>query len=368
MKKILAMLVLLLSLTLCMVSCNGAKNDDGTTPDTGSDKPADTTNDKEDEKPGNTTVDVEAEKYAAALNLIKEGKYAEAQKALSELGDYKDAKKLLTQFYYVPSAATLETDDEVLTAEFFYDENNLPTRTALTGEDGITKNAIFTYDNNLDLIKEFFEDHEYGDTTYTYTYDESRRVIKEVYATEETVIYTIDREYDESGKLSKVTQTYPEEELSHCYSFTYDDKGKMVTELYTSSNGDSSTTVFTYDENGKKLKGVCTYSDGTISESVYTYDENGNMIKDTYIYDGEVADFFEYTYDANGNLIKEVYIVEGDLYFSYEYTYDEQGNATKIVHTDDEGSVEIKNVEYKLVYISVDVTDQIDRIIKFYYL
>ena len=155
MKKILAMLVLLLSLTLCMISCNGAKNDDGTTPDTGSDKPADTTNDKEDEKPGNTTVDVEAEKYAAALNLIKEGKYAEAQKALSELGDYKDAKKLLTQFYYVPSAATFETEDEVLTAEFFYDADNLPTRIVIIGKDGGTHTVDYTYDETRTLSRNF---------------------------------------------------------------------------------------------------------------------------------------------------------------------------------------------------------------------
>ena len=47
--------------------------------------------------------------------------------------------------------------------------------------------------------------------------------------------------------------------------------------------------------------------------------------------------------------------------------HDDKGNAIKEIHTDEEGNVETKEVEYKLVYIAAETSKEIDRLLEFIY-
>ena len=83
-----------------------------------------------------------------------------------------------------------------------------------------------------------------------------------------------------------------------------------------------------------------------------------------YLSDLRLVYAYDYV-DAKGNLIEEVCISEGELEYSYEYTYDEHGHITKAVYDNGEGSIDTKTLELKLVYISLDVTEQIKDIFEF---
>ena len=76
---------------------------------------------------------------------------------------------------------------------------------------------------------------------------------------------------------------------------------------------------------------------------------------------------FIFAYDEKGNLIKKSLVYDGKEDYSFTYTYDEYGNVIKKVYKDRDGAVETKEVEYKLVFVSKEVTEQIEKVYGFDY-
>ena len=318
MKKILALLIVLCLLASCLVACDsGARYDD-------------------------------------AKALIEEGKYEEAYAILADLGDYKDAKELLANFYYAPVSGEYIEDGEALTVEFLYDENNLLIRTVKTTADGGKYIVDYTYDANHDLIKETYSGLDVGEAVYTY--DAERRLIKEAYVD-------------------------AKEGSSSSHEYTYDADGNRLTEVYVDGDGDDGyTMVDTYEngvwvgsvaiyEDGVRYESVCTYdakgnlikeefegTDGIIGSYAYTYDENGNLLEERDVYSDGWEETYTYTYDADGNVLTASGVYSDGYEYSYVYTYDENGNRVKIVYTDSDGAAETKEVEYKLVYIPFSIS------------
>ena len=96
-----------------------------------------------------------------------------------KLGDYKDAKEKLAHFRYVPATAGYDEDGEVYTAEFFYNEYNLPIRSTHVDSHGKVRTVDYTYDENNNLIKEYYLEADGVETIYEYEYDANRNMIAE---------------------------------------------------------------------------------------------------------------------------------------------------------------------------------------------
>lgn len=134
MKKFVCLFILICMLSICLVSCNSIR-------------------------------------YNEALDLIAEGNYEAAHKMFEKLDSYKDAKKQLKYFHYVP--VKVEYHDNSF-CDFFYNENNLPKQTIDTNSDGGKSIRDYTYDANGNIIKEVCTDPdgdiEFVDITYKFVY------------------------------------------------------------------------------------------------------------------------------------------------------------------------------------------------------
>ncbi len=129
---------------------------------------------------------------------------------------------------------------------------------------------------------------------------------------------------------------YVDGSFSYSNTYTYDSYGNVLTKVYLSVNGTTSTIYhsYTYDSNGKILSETVknNYSTGTDIYS-YTYDSSGNLTKKT-------SDYYTYTYtyDSNGNLTEEDEEDGGILMYITTYTYDSEGRVKESVLTTPSGS------------------------------
>ena len=154
--------------------------------------------------------------------------------------------------------------------------------------------------------------------------------------------------------------------------YNYDEKGNVISVVYTANTDHVYKIEYTYDENGRLSK-ISTYHDGSkIGTRKYTYDENGNIIKNIYTNSSGETDVSEYTYDKNGNIIKAVNPVVDDVavprktdyidallldpsYLGYdvlsvEHSYDKNGNLGKISCYDYRHNVIIGTTEHSFEY------------------
>ena len=321
MKKILALLIVLCLLAPCLVACDSAKYDD-------------------------------------AKALIEEGKYEEAYAILTELGDYKDAKAMLANFYYIPVSGTYTEDGETLMTEFFYTAENLPLRAVEKLGAEVAYTADYTYDDNFDLVKIVYGGGEPGE--FVYTYDDERRLIKEEHSYGDGEFYSYEYTYDEDGNCISSVFWYPDGGCTTDYTY---ENGILLRTVETYEDGSVYTTDFFYDEAGKLVREELESTDGLSGTYTYSYDESGNMVEEHDVYsDGESAVYI-YTYDEKGNKLTANVAYTDNFSYSYEYTYDENGNLTKLVYTDPDGVIQGWEREYKLVYIPCGITEQIERVI-----
>ena len=66
-------------------------------------------------------------------------------------------------------------------------------------------------------------------------------------------------------------------------------------------------------------------------------------------------------------MIKHVYIDGEGNRFVFEYEYDTYGNVVKRVYTNHEGVVQTTTVEYDMVYIPFELSDEILKMFKLEY-
>ena len=265
------------------------------------------------------------QKYQNALELIQSGEYIEAYKLILELGNYKDAKKELAKFHFVPTETVrkfAENGEEFevhSTENIFLNEQSLPSKWSYSWSDGGSYSMDATYDQNGNLIKV-----DGGDG----------------YITEWT--------YDANGNCIKMVMSGGED--SPCiYEYTYDANGNILQEVNEFINKgikNTRTIDYTYDAKGNLIKQVTTYATGGGHVYDYTYDANGNLIKQERTYDGSLECVFDYTYGAYGNLIKEEETHSDGRKYTDEYTYDANGNCIKTTHTGYDGNQEIIDYTY----------------------
>ncbi len=309
---------------------------------------------------------VKEEKYQNVLSLIKGGNYAEAYKLIGELGDYKDAKKELAKFHYVPTKMNYEDNNEdgelekYMTKVITYNEQNLPTQVVCHYVDDYKEIYDYTYDASGNLIKAVYTFPD-NYAICEYTYDVNGNIIKQATTNSNGSKYTSDYTYDANGNCIKMVDI-KHNDLADIYGYTYDTNGNLIKEVVTYPDGSNNVIEYTYDTKGNPIKKVEThpYSDDKYVTD-YIYDANGNCIKKIRTEDGGSEDIYDYTYDASKNCIKEIHTDSSGNMVVYDYTYDANGNLIKYEATysysdfDDKSMIEI---EYMLVYIDREFSNE----------
>ncbi len=179
---------------------------------------------------------------------------------------------------------TLYTEDgEVMSVnEYTRDaEGNVVRSLATSGDGEVISCNEYVYENGR--LTE--ETDSYGDSVYyyTYAYDEMGNVIhteaRDPYGTTVT-----DSVFDEEGRMVQCEQsgTFG----SSVQVWTYDERGLEVKYEFTDSSGSYSTEDYTYDEEGKILTDV--YRNGGFTRSMtYTYDREAKKMTCLVLYEYE---------------------------------------------------------------------------------
>ena len=177
---------------------------------------------------------------------------------------------------------------------------------------------------------------------YTFHYDQNENILEEIYRkwSDDQSEYTIESTsyiYDKEGKLSEKyvrngdSQHPPTDDFAYKTIYSYDDKGRLVEQVYYDMEGNPQKKyLHQYDEQKRETKQ--TYyeyyksKDGEIKEYLWnttttTYDEESNSVET--IYNRGVSMMKITTkYDENRNMIEEIcecgYDRENEIY-KYEY-------------------------------------------------
>jgi len=196
------------------------------------------------------------------------------------------------------------------------------------GEEG---KAVMTLDSAGRMLSRS-EDFQYeNDAEYTFKYDKNGNMVNavaKILADGEMIVKGY-KEYTYgsgnrlvSGKV--LEELSPEPDIT---SYTYDKKGRVISEEFTGPNTGTGTTTYTYDSKGRLLTKVKESDLENVFEK-YTYNENGWPLtiegKDNY------NSFYEEdTYDDAGNMIKAVCTFDEEVTVTHFFTYDKKGNWTE---------------------------------------
>ena len=195
--------------------------------------------------------------------------------------------------------------------------------------------------------------------------------------------------YDEYGRKTEYFGINADGSRSWVTQYSYDENGNLIEER----TGDS-VSVMTYDEAGRLVSDISYYKDECRAENYFVYDEAGFVIEETRIerYSGEVTYTFTMTYDENhtqatieqfkngepNGVTTETYNVDGQVLTSTVHdangnwkrttiwTYDEEGRLLQeenysrsetqadyltIYTYDENGLLLSKNVDYYYGYL-----------------
>ena len=125
------------------------------------------------------------------------------------------------------------------------------------------------------------------------------------------------------------------------YTVTLNDQNLPATVVEEYSTGYKHTGVYTYDERGVVIRQECTDTEGEKDVYEATFDANGNYLTETVTdKDGNVSKF-DYTYNEKGQQIKVVTTNAADYYRSYTIAYDDLGREIEVLFEfDDENIIE----------------------------
>ncbi|MBE6607046.1 MAG: RHS repeat protein [Ruminococcaceae bacterium] len=306
-----------------------------------------------------------SKKYNEALDLLDAGEHEAAYEILKELGNYKDSEELLKKFRYVLETIeyrTITTDGTLVSGD--------PSIYTYTSDGLLSKNTFgervseFIYDKNKNLIKTVSTDG----LVREYSYDDMGNVIKDISYSGETPMHGYEYSFDKSGNMIKKTvlqnMNTDFDYLSTRFTvdYTYDENGKLITALETSSNGSEYRVDYIYDENGRLIREDEIIDDGMVTIVEYAYDESDKILKETNYYNEYVID---YTYDAKGNLVEEKRSGKSaSLDYTYEYIYDENGLLVRENQLSYFGSVS-KEVKITVDYTYDDAGNLIKKILDY---
>ena len=367
MKRFLSLFIVTCLLLACLASCNDVAPDadDGKAPDVDDGK-----------APENSLVEPY---YGAPVKIVMT--YSNASPSVADGG--ADSCELL------PKRRNRKS-------EVFYNERNLPVKHVITYDDGDQAVFDLEYDEKNNLIRKAYSYSGKLVYEYEYIYDESNNLVRKSYSLHGSD-YVYEYDYDENGNLIYDSTFEEWRDTKIIKRYTYDDNGKMVKYQYSTTYSFHNDTTYVYDSEGRLIEATETNADGkyTTGTHTFTYDADGRLIKKVFTC-GDQTEMREYTYDASGNLSTEVYTViygNGSVYsltdeyqydeknnltrhvytdraggrFVYEYAYDEYGNRVKRVFTGPDGMVQTVTVEYNMVYIPFELSDEISEMLTLEY-
>ncbi len=129
-----------------------------------------------------------------------------------------------------------------------------------------------------------------------------------------------------SFKYSKKTESR-NNEVVYIQSFTYDKHGKVIEHHLEDIKYplDSKTYKYEYDDLGRPIKTVTTSSGGAVEKITWKYDESGNVVEKKTMVNGALDNLVENSYDEKGN---HTWSRETDMYYSAEreMEYNENGD------------------------------------------
>lgn len=145
-------------------------------------------------------------------------------------------------------------------------------------------------------------------------------------------------EYNNSGNLIKETRHTADGIFQLDYSYSYDEKGKMIKATGRRMRKEKIVPYeyfYKYDQKGNQIESIGYGTDGSvISRYTARYDENDNYIEGISYQDGVAVSKYDAEYDERNNLIKEskykVYRYKGSEHYQLEYkhlySYDNENN------------------------------------------
>ena len=222
--------------------------------------------------------------------------YNKAGKVEKETAYYDDCEDITTYTYNKAGKLTQEVRTQSYedhtraqtTTTYTYDKNGNETKMIIVKHDrsgGVDKESYVSVYNDKNLCVKVIQKYLYTNGNHTerssdvmtYTYDNNGNVIKEVYKTtyedgsRRTVVFS--STFDDDNRLVKYVTTEKSSDYPHktIKAFSYNKKGKLVKEATVTKddNGvEKSIETYTYDKAGNLVEYVCSGSSG---ESVTTY-------------------------------------------------------------------------------------------------
>ena len=391
MKKILSLLILICLVSLLFISCNQnplkADPDDEMGSEINSDeKKTPEINSDEEKAPEANDGDEKNTEYGELYYAIP----VRVVTTYSDCGEIIQATDCEGHVYETVSPNHNHVDEVV------YNERNLPVKQTVTLNTGRQYTYEYEYDDNSNIIRKAFSGSEKVIYEYKYIYDENNRLVKRIFIHNGTENNIVEYAYDENGNLTYESELTVWSDMKIVNRYTYDDSGKLIKDEYSTSFESYNDTDYIYndkgqvvrinescgggkyipgnhdlfyDEAGNLTKKIFNTKDRTNAKK-YSYDERGNLIRVAFFqirgnYINCTTD--DYEYDENNNMIKHVYIDGEGNRFVFEYEYDTYGNVVKRVYTNHKGVVQTTTVEYDMVYIPFELSDEILKMFKLEY-
>lgn len=218
------------------------------------------------------------------------------------------------------------------------------------------------------------------DTHTVRTYDDSGNLQHEEYTTEvlengavsSSVSRVDDLGYEEGMLASRNTTNISSfGESTTAYTYFYDDSGKLVREERsrgTDEGGEISVTEYTYDNSGLLLTEVTRTGEEIRSTRTYEYDDRGRLVSDIYNYpSGAEAHTYEYdeedrltcdVMDFNGSLTETRHFYSAELFYVTVTSSGDgsagNGYSIEVLLNDSQGN---RVFDYGLGGFSVDIPD-----------
>lgn len=217
----------------------------------------------------------------------------------------------------------------------------------LTNDDKIICSVSYTYDENHNLEKEYWDFQGHWFQSFTFHYEKSDPG-KNYYS---SPFLTCRENY----RICREEYTF-NNELGGPSLYKYNEAGKLAKKVFRRSDSLSTTTRYTYDTEGRLVHSERENSDGNITQFSYMYDENNQLIQRIYTRADTLAGLEAYVYNQNGDLIK-AYIrnFDGWLTGTIDFDHDALGYLTTGGFIGEDGFDALITFHYNDEYLPVEI-------------